>query len=225
VLAALMVITVWLVSLVSEPGFVEGAPAAKPAAPNGFCESRLEERVFEYLRRQTRMEQSRSSQQREDERRDQAVLLEHNRLLRQEKALRTLATSRIEDLVPERYQPLVLDVAGRFDMDPRMVAAVGTVESQWYEQAVGTYGDSGLMQILPSTGEWIASKFGLEQYDLFDPVTNLTMGAWYLHVLHAEYGNWSQALAVYNGGPRAASLGADYPYTKQVMRVFNDLAP
>ncbi len=126
----------------------------------------------------------------------------------------------IDDLVPEVYRDLVRTVADRYQMDARILAAVGTVESQWYSAAVGSHGDSGLMQILPETASWIADRLGFSQYDLRDPLTNLTMGAWYLDVLHTEYGSWEQALAVYNGGPRAAPKGADHPYTVRVLNVY-----
>ncbi len=62
---------------------------------------------------------------------------------------------------------------------------------------------------------------GLEEYDLYDPVTNLNMGAWYLHVLYLEYGDWTRALAAYNGGPLAAPKAADHPYPPLVMRVYH----
>jgi len=126
----------------------------------------------------------------------------------------------IEDLVPVAYRDLVLNIADQYQMDPRILAAVGTVESQWYSTAVGSSGDSGLMQILPETARWIASRMRLAQYDLTDPRTNLSMGAWYLDALHDEYGSWELALAVYNGGPRAAARGADHPYTVKVLGVY-----
>ena len=105
-------------------------------------------------------------------------------------------------------------------VDPRLVAAVGHVESRWNPRTVGTHNDTGLMQILPSTAQWIASRLGWSEYDLFDPWTNLHMGIWYLHVLHQEYGTWEKALAAYNGGPRHAHLGAAHPYVGRVMRAY-----
>jgi len=128
----------------------------------------------------------------------------------------------IEDLVPEAFRPMLLATAERFGIDPRMVAAVIVVESEWIPGAKGKHNDLGLMQIIPDTARWIANSLGMGEYDLFDAQTNLTMGTWYLKILFKEYGNWPQALAAYNGGPRAADLGADHPYTKRVMRVYGE---
>lgn len=140
--------------------------------------------------------------------------------IRQERALRGDRMEQIADLVPEGYRQTVLDVAERFELDPRLIASVGTVESNWNPWTVGTVGDSGLMQILPPTGAWIARRMGLPNYDLFDPETNLTMGGWYLRTLYDEYGSWIEALAAYNGGPRAARWADGNPYVKRVLKVY-----
>lgn len=109
----------------------------------------------------------------------------------------------ISDLVPERYRSLVIETAARYDLNPRLLAAVGWVESRWRKGASGSAGEVGLLQILPSTADWIAARMGLERYDLVDPATNLNMAAWYLrHTIDAE-GSVERGLAAYNGGPRA----------------------
>lgn len=146
---------------------------------------------------------------------------EHQAQVQSESAVRQERLEGIADLVPESYRQMVLDVAAQYEVDPRLVAAIGRVESRWNPNVVGTHDDTGLMQILPSTAEWIASKMGIEEYDLFDPLTNVTMGTWYLHVLIQEYGSWDQALAAYNGGPRGALLGADHPYVGLIKRFYD----
>lgn len=128
----------------------------------------------------------------------------------------------IEDLVPPRFQELVLDVAAEIGVDPRMVAAVGQLESQWHPDAYGAHGDTGLMQIIPDTAQWISQQMGLKAYDLWDPRTNVTMGAWYLRVLYQEYGDWGKALAHYNGGPLYAPKGDEFSYTIQVKRLYRE---
>ncbi|MBP2019475.1 soluble lytic murein transglycosylase-like protein [Symbiobacterium terraclitae] len=140
--------------------------------------------------------------------------------VRRSEALRRHQLDRIADLVPPEFQQMVLDLSAEHGVDPRLVAAVGAVESRWNPNTVGSHNDTGLMQILPSTAAWIAGRLGWSEYDLFDPWTNLTMGIWYLKVLHREYGSWEKALAAYNGGPRHAHLGAAHPYVGRVMRVY-----
>ncbi len=141
-------------------------------------------------------------------------------LVRQADAERRRELARIADLVPPEFRQMVLDLSAQSGVDPRLVAAVGHVESRWNPRTVGSHNDTGLMQILPGTAQWIAGRLGWSEYDLFDPWTNLHMGIWYLHVLHQEYGSWEKALAAYNGGPRHAHLGAAHPYVGRVMRVY-----
>jgi soluble lytic murein transglycosylase-like protein len=67
---------------------------------------------------------------------------------------------------------------------------------------VGTSGEVGLVQILPTTGAWVARKLNLYDYDMRDPRTNLTLGATYLRWLIAEHGSVERALMAYNAGPQ-----------------------
>ncbi|HWI63855.1 MAG TPA: lytic transglycosylase domain-containing protein [Symbiobacteriaceae bacterium] len=208
----------WSASLIGDGKAVQGAPPAEAVA--AACTTRMDDfllRAEQQLVRAAQLQQTRAE---ELERRQQEQEEQHQLAARQAEARRAVQARRIGDLVPDQYMNLVLDVADEFDVDPRLLASVGTVESQWYARALGTHGDSGLMQILPSTAEWIATRMGLTSYDLYDPVTNMKMGAWYLRTLYREYGDWNMALAGYNGGPRGAPRGAEHPYTRRVMSVY-----
>lgn len=108
---------------------------------------------------------------------------------------------RIADLVPADYRQLVVDTARAHDLDPRALAALGWVESRWNPDVVGAAGEVGIMQILPETGEWIASRLGVEEYDLSDPRTNVNFAAAYLRWLIEEHGSIDAALMAYNAGP------------------------
>lgn len=127
----------------------------------------------------------------------------------------------IADLVPPVYRDLVTEIARQYDLDARLLAAVISQESRWNPRLVSGAGDAGLMQIIPGTARWIASRLRLENYDLFDPRTNMEMGAWFLSRLVDQYGNWPQALAAYNGGPRAADRGAEFPYTVRILQLYH----
>jgi soluble lytic murein transglycosylase-like protein len=126
----------------------------------------------------------------------------------------------IADLAPEEFRGPVVAAANRFRLDPRILAAIITVETEWNPQAVGRHGERGLMQILPSTGEFLAREAGLAEYDLADSATNLTMGALYIASLLAEYGDLQTALAVYNGGPSAAEHAGTNLYARKVLRKY-----
>lgn len=126
----------------------------------------------------------------------------------------------IADLAPEEFRSPVVAAASRFGLDPRILAAIITVETEWNPLAVGLHGERGLMQILPSTGEYLAREAGLTEYDLADSATNLTLGAFYIASLLDEYGDLQAALAAYNGGPRAAENAADNMYARKVLRKY-----
>jgi soluble lytic murein transglycosylase-like protein len=95
--------------------------------------------------------------------------------------------------------------ARRHDLDPRLVLAVVHVESRYDTYAVSNMDAMGLMQILPSTGEWLAPQVGVEwqgPQTLFDPISNVRLGVAYLRMLLDRYdGNLSAALVAYNWGP------------------------
>lgn len=137
-----------------------------------------------------------------------------------ERARLQALTEHIADLAPEKYRPLVVEVADRHGVDPRLIAAIITVETRWDPDAVGAHGERGLMQILPSTGEWLAGVMGLETYDLSDPATSVEMGTFYLAALIREYGSVDVALSVYNGGPGAAEGWASNPYRRRVLAAY-----
>lgn len=192
-----------------------------PARPPGPVEPMIPEHDLLLAQRRAQAAQRTAARLSREARAAAAELTEaQRRLVRRADAERRRDLERIADLVPPEFRQMVLDLSAQYGVDPRLVAAVGHVESRWNPRTVGSHNDTGLMQILPSTAQWIASRLGWSEYDLFDPWTNLHMGIWYLHVLHQEYGTWEKALAAYNGGPRHAHLGAAHPYVGRVMRAY-----
>lgn len=132
-----------------------------------------------------------------------------------------ISSAQIADLAPPEYHSLVLRTAQRHGLDPRLLAAVIKLESRYDSSTVGTHGEVGLMQILATTGAWLADYAGMERYDLRDDETSLELGALYLQINLREYGSVGQALAVYNGGPRAADGWATNIYVQRVMEFYN----
>lgn len=97
----------------------------------------------------------------------------------------------LTDRYPMRYEQQIRAAAQEFSLEPAYVAAVALAESSLDAQAVSSVGAIGLMQIMPSTGEWIAGKFD-EEFDvqsLYDPEVNLRYGCWYLRFLMDRYEN------------------------------------
>jgi soluble lytic murein transglycosylase len=104
----------------------------------------------------------------------------------------------------EHLARCVVAEARRHDFDPGLVLAVMHVESRYDAFAVSNKDAMGLMQILPSTGEWMAGKLGVRwdgPQTLFDPVANTRLGVAYLRELTDRYGSLQTALSAYNWGP------------------------
>ncbi|MCR5610519.1 MAG: lytic transglycosylase domain-containing protein [Clostridiales bacterium] len=105
--------------------------------------------------------------------------------------------------LPLSYKEEIRNAAHRYGLEPAFVAAVVKTESGFDPRAVSGDGAVGLMQVLPSTGEWIAWRRGLE-FDserLYDPEYNLDYGCWLLSFLLERYdGNEKYALIAYNAG-------------------------
>lgn len=127
---------------------------------------------------------------------------------------------RIGDLAPHEFRNTVAEIAHRHRVDPRLVAAVITVETDWNPDLVGLHGELGLMQILPTTGTYLARLAGLATYDLTDPATNVELGTWYLAELISQYGDLPRALAAYNGGPSAVDSWETNLYARKVLKLF-----
>ena len=104
---------------------------------------------------------------------------------------------------PVEYQDQIRRYASDNGLEPAHVAAVVLAESSYRADAVSSVNAQGLMQILPTTGEWLAGKFD-ETYAegcLFDPDTNLRYGCWYLGWLMRRYdGDITCASAAYHQG-------------------------
>ena len=104
---------------------------------------------------------------------------------------------------PMEYESTIRLCARLNDIPPAYVAGVILAESSYDPQAVSSVNAQGLMQLLPSTGKWIAGKLG-ETYTegcLFDPETNLRYGCWYLGFLMARYnGDMRLSSSAYHAG-------------------------
>jgi soluble lytic murein transglycosylase len=108
-----------------------------------------------------------------------------------------------EVTLPLRHDDIIRQQAEDKDLDPALIAAVIYAESRFRDQT-SQAGAQGLMQIMPSTADYIAGKSGgtaFEQGDLGTPQINIAYGSWYLRYLMGRYdGNVVLTLAAYNAG-------------------------
>jgi soluble lytic murein transglycosylase len=105
--------------------------------------------------------------------------------------------------LPLRHEDIIRQQAVEKELDPALIAAVIYQESKFRDRT-SSAGAKGLMQLLPSTAEFIAHKSGGTRFELRDlatPQINIAYGSWYLRYLITRYnGNQVLAIAAYNAG-------------------------
>ncbi len=116
------------------------------------------------------------------------------------------------------YRDLFLAAGQKYGLDPRLLAAVGKVESNFNSSATSPVGATGLMQFMPST----AAGMGI---DPSDPAQAIDGAGRYLSTQLNRFGSIDLALAAYNAGPRAVERAGGippYPETRSyVVKVQN----
>ncbi len=112
-----------------------------------------------------------------------------------------------------QWSGFIEEAAERHDVSANVLALMLLVESHGESLATSSFGARGLMQVMPKTGEAIAEKRGIDNFDadqLFEPETNIDFGAWYLARMMERFADQPErkqelAIAAYNAGPGAVS--------------------
>ena len=120
---------------------------------------------------------------------------------------------------------LITEECDKYDLDPYLILAVIQIESSFIPKAVSGKGAVGLMQVMPSTGKFVAKELGISyngKNTLYDPYINVKLGIHYLSFLKDRFDNTENALAAYNYGPtkyeKSESLKKTPPrYVKKVL--------
>ncbi len=126
-------------------------------------------------------------------------------------------------IFPMPYAPELVAATDTYDQNPLFVAAIIYQESRWQVRAQSSAAASGLMQVIPDTGRWIANRLGDTEFrlsDLYRPLTALRYGTYYLDFCLDQFDdNPVYALAAYNGGPgnaRKWATGDDDLFVERV---------
>ena len=105
------------------------------------------------------------------------------------------------------YDGLIGLTAREHEVEPALVKAVITAESNFDPEAVSHKGAQGLMQLMPVT----ATDLGVD--DPLRPTENVRGGTRYLRLMLDRYGDLERAVAAYNAGPAAVDrYGGVPPY-------------
>lgn len=105
---------------------------------------------------------------------------------------------------PMPYQEIVVAYAEEVGIEPLLIWSVMRAESRYDPRATSYAGARGLMQIIPTTQDWISQQLdlNLSPGDIYVPEINIWLGAWYLRYLLDQFdGDIELAIPAYNGGP------------------------
>lgn len=120
------------------------------------------------------------------------------------------------------YEEIILEKSRKYNLDPSLIRAVITAESNWQPRAVSSKGAMGLMQLIPSTAR------DMDVMNPFDPEENIEGGTRYLRYLLDMFdGDLNLALAAYNAGPETVRKFSGIPpitetrdYVKRVLSMY-----
>ncbi len=110
---------------------------------------------------------------------------------------------------PAAWSDDVTVTTNRFNMDPKLLWSIMKQESAFQPTCFSTAGARGLIQMIPSTSEYVALENGWEHlYSpdiLYDPATSILYGTACI-TSYGEDCDWDVpgTLAGYNGGPHNA---------------------
>lgn len=113
-------------------------------------------------------------------------------------------------IITERDEP-VKSASAEFGIPARRIYAMIMTESRNDQNALGSAGERGLMQIkesalidfnrrFPNRKTWLGFPVGFDFDDLFDPTINIMVGTGYLKIQNDVLGNLDDATQAYNAG-------------------------
>jgi len=107
----------------------------------------------------------------------------------------------INFMYPVHFQEYVNKAVVDFGVDDELIFAVIKSESNFNDSAVSSSGALGLMQLLPTTAEYVASLIDYEEdINLFDAEINIYLGTAYINYLMNKFNNLEVVLCAYNAG-------------------------
>ena len=92
-----------------------------------------------------------------------------------------------------------------YNLDANLICAIATQERGVHSNTRDSSGAIGLMQMMPSTFEWLTGDEHLDENlstkKLDAPEVSIRYGTYYLSYLYKKFDyNWNNTFAAYNGG-------------------------
>ncbi len=106
----------------------------------------------------------------------------------------------LKNLYPINYLDYVKQTAIEFNLEESLIMSIIKVESGFNPKAKSNKGAIGLMQLTPSTAEYIKEMLKIESFDLFDEKTNIRFGGYYVRYLMSKFKSKKTAIIAYNAG-------------------------
>ena len=108
-------------------------------------------------------------------------------------------------LYPKDYEEIIARYSDEYGVPEYIIYATIKVESDFDPNALSSAGAVGLMQMMPSTFEWLTGESHLNENlrakDLRNPEVSIRYGTYYLAYLHRKFDyNWDTVFAAYNAG-------------------------
>jgi soluble lytic murein transglycosylase len=113
---------------------------------------------------------------------------------------------------PVPFRDVFREYAATYGLDESWVLGLVRQESRFIAEARSSAGAAGLMQLMPRTARYVASKIGLRNFrpqNVTEVQTNITLGTGYLKMVLDELGHPVLASAAYNAGPGRARRWRD----------------
>ncbi len=103
---------------------------------------------------------------------------------------------------PIKYKDEIVKYSSEYGLSSSLVASVINSESSFNKNATSNAGAIGLMQIIPSTAEYICDLLNEEFFieNLYDPEKNIKYGCFYLRYLKNKFIDENTTLCAYNAG-------------------------
>jgi soluble lytic murein transglycosylase len=133
----------------------------------------------------------------------------------------------LKALYPIPYREPVSRFSTERQLDPLFVLSIMKQESKFKRQARSPAFARGLMQLIPTTANKVASDLGIKNFSLeqlYHPEININLGTKYLKDLASRFGNKVEVMAAgYNSGESNVRRWLDCTSTDEILEFYSNI--